>query len=216
MIGKSLNYAYPTVYADGGPVLAVPPRDVQLQFTPEQQQQMDEANARRIAAEASSAKSKAESAAIRAANPNIDFSDEGYAAALADAEAYLASKEGIAAAAYTPTYTPTSPYTPAESVPYTPVEYDTEYSSMPEISIEDALGDNAGQDAYQAHVQQMQMQPAVMPPAQNFYTPPEQLGLGSFMPDIIAQQQQAGYLMSSVPPQNVFNRTYVTNNEGDN
>ena len=69
MIGKSLNYAYPTVYADGGPVLAVPPRDVQLQFTPEQQQQINEANARRIAAEASSAKSKAESAAIRAANP---------------------------------------------------------------------------------------------------------------------------------------------------
>ena len=233
MMGKSLNYAYPTTYADGGPVSLFNSGTLthagELQFTAEQQQQMADADARRIAAEASIAESKAKQAAIHAANPNIDFSDVGRAAILADAQAYIASEEGQAAAARmaaaermaTPTPDPMVMDIPdadrmdmPTEVPeetYTPqTPYETQYQPMPEASLQDVLGNNAGQDAYQAHVQQTQMQPQVMPVApQSFYTPPSQSGIGSFTPEILAQQQQAGYLMSSTP--SVFTRPYVTN-----
>ena len=230
MMGKSLNYAYPTTYAEGGPVNIRPPTGG-MTFTAEQQQQMDEANARRIAAEASTAESNERLAAIHAANPNIDFSDAGRAAIIADAQSFLASPEAQSAAAFTATPTPDPIVAPTldpmvmdipdadrmdmpTEVPeetYTPqTPYETQYQPMPEASLQDVLGNNAGQDAYQAHVQQTQMQPQVMPVApQSFYTPPSQLGIGSFTPEILAQQQQAGYLMSSTP--SVFTRPYVTN-----
>ena len=88
MMGKSLSYAY----AEGGsvPVGFASPRDLGPQFTDEQIKQMEEANARRIAAEASTAESRARQAALHAANPHIDFSEAGHAAALADAQRFLA------------------------------------------------------------------------------------------------------------------------------
>jgi hypothetical protein len=97
MMGKSLSYAY----AEGGsvPVGIASPRDFRPQYTDEQIKQMEEANARRIAAEASTAESRARQAALHAANPHIDFSEAGHAAALADAQriiAEAAAREGVA------------------------------------------------------------------------------------------------------------------------
>ena len=89
MMGKSLSYAY----AEGGavPVGMEFPRLVEPQaYTEEQLAVIDEANARRIAAEASIAESRAAREALHAANPHIDFSEAGHAAALADAQRYLA------------------------------------------------------------------------------------------------------------------------------
>lgn len=218
MMGKSLNYAYPTVYADGGPVLAVPQRDVQLQFTPEQQQQMDEANARRIAAEASSAKSKAESAAIRAANPNIDFSDEGYAAALADAQRFLAEYApiGHGAGGNPRTQSPGTPQ-PVDTTggfdvgdvtlpnpPVTP-EYQPQpaftYTPPPTTFTElTGIGENAGQSNYQDFVAANPQQTAVQ---YSSYAPPTFQGVGSIMTPL---GQENPYLMYSNPTNNVFKR----------
>ena len=89
MMGKSLSYAY----AEGGavPVGMEFPRLVEPQaYTEEQLAVIDKANARRIAAEASIAESRAAREALHAANPHIDFSEAGHAAALADAQRYLA------------------------------------------------------------------------------------------------------------------------------
>jgi hypothetical protein len=211
MMGKSLNYAYPTTYAEGGSVFTRPatggsvftrPATGGSQFTEEQLQQIAEANARQAAAAVSIAEAKAQSAALRAAKPNIDYSEAGQAAALAEAQAFLASHEAQSAAPvmdFPAVEGMDMPPAVAEETYTRPAAYETEYPPMPEASLQDVLGSHAGQDAYREYVNQVRAQ-VIPPPPKSFYTPPtEQAGIGSFLPKLWEQQQQAGYLMSSTP-----------------
>lgn len=172
------------------------------------------------------------------ANPDMDYSEAGRAEIQADAQAFLNSEEGQAAAARmkateqlgTVSSAPvdlTSPFNqqpvdttggynvgdnPAflvseQVVPDYSVDPRTQYDPMPEIQLENVLGDNAGQDAYQNYVGQLQ--PQVIPDQGPLYTPAEFMGIGSFVPEAVAQQEQGGYLRSS-NPQGPFKRPYIT------
>ena len=139
MINKSLSYAY----AEGGPV-GVSYGDTAsptVQFTEEQLKQMEEANARRTAAEASIADSEAKRAALHAANPHIDFSESGVAAMVDEAQAYLNSEEGkaIAARMAAGEQFGTGPVTEAPAPGPDPV-FDFPERGMPEIPFDPAPG----------------------------------------------------------------------------
>ncbi len=206
MIGKSLSYAY----AEGGavPVGMASPQLPQL--TEEQRKTIEEANARRMAAEASIAESRAAQAALHAANPHIDFSEAGHAAALADAQRYLAeaaargestsNPEGITTPVDTtggfnvgdvtlPDATVTPDYQPQPDFTYTPPP--TTFTDMT------GIGEDAGQSAYQDFIAQNPQQTATQ---YSTYTPPEFQGVGSYL-----TPQQGSHLMYSTPG-SVFKR----------
>lgn len=222
MMGKSLSYAY----AEGGsvPVGIASPRDLEPQYTDEQIKQMEEANARRIAAEASSAESRARQAALHAANPHIDFSEAGHAAALADAQRFLAeyTRTGntvIGQGQDTVSSDPidmTSPFNqqpvdttggfnvgdvtlPGATVtPEYQAQPDFTYTPPPTTFTElTGIGENAGQSDYQEFIAQNPQQTATQ---YSTYTPPEFQGVGSYL-----TPQQGSYLMYSTPG-SVFQR----------
>jgi hypothetical protein len=222
MMGKSLSYAY----AEGGsvPVGIASPRDLGPQYTDEQIKQMEEANARRIAAEASSAESRARQAALHAANPHIDFSEAGHAAALADAQRFLAeyTRTGntvIGQGQDTVSSDPidmTSPFNqqpvdttggfnvgdvtlPGATVtPEYQAQPDFTYTPPPTTFTElTGIGENAGQSDYQEFIAQNPQQTATQ---YSTYTPPEFQGVGSYL-----TPQQGSYLMYSTPG-SVFKR----------
>jgi hypothetical protein len=222
MMGKSLSYAY----AEGGsvPVGIASPRDLEPQYTDEQIKQMEEANARRIAAEASSAESTARQAALHAANPHIDFSEAGHAAALADAQRFLAeyTRTGntvIGQGQDTVSSDPidmTSPFNqqpvdttggfnvgdvtlPGATVtPEYQAQPDFTYTPPPTTFTElTGIGENAGQSDYQEFIAQNPQQTATQ---YSTYTPPEFQGVGSYL-----TPQQGSYLMYSTPG-SVFQR----------
>lgn len=222
MMGKSLSYAY----AEGGsvPVGIASPRDLGPQYTDEQIKQMEEANARRIAAEASSAESRARQAALHAANPHIDFSEAGHAAALADAQRFLAeyTRTGntvIGQGQDTVSSDPidmTSPFNqqpvdttggfnvgdvtlPGATVtPEYQAQPDFTYTPPPTTFTElTGIGENAGQSDYQEFIEQNPQQTATQ---YSTYTPPEFQGVGSYL-----TPQQGSYLMYSTPG-SVFKR----------
>jgi hypothetical protein len=222
MMGKSLSYAY----AEGGsvPVGIASPRDLGPQYTDEQIKQMEEANARRIAAEASSAESRARQAALHAANPHIDFSEAGHAAALADAQRFLAeyTRTGntvIGQGQDTVSSDPidmTSPFNqqpvdttggfnvgdvtlPGATVtPEYQAQPDFTYTPPPTTFTElTGIGENAGQSDYQEFIAQNPQQTATQ---YSTYTPPEFQGVGSYL-----TPQQGSYLMYSTPG-SVFQR----------
>jgi hypothetical protein len=222
MMGKSLSYAY----AEGGsvPVGIASPRDLGPQYTDEQIKQMEEANARRIAAEASSAESRARQAALHAANPHIDFSEAGHAAALADAQRFLAeyTRTGntvIGQGQDTVSSDPidmTSPFNqqpvdttggfnvgdvtlPGATVtPEYQAQPDFTYTPPPTTFTElTGIGENAGQSDYQEFIAQNPQQTATQ---YSTYTPPEFQGVGSYL-----TPQQGSYLMYSTPS-SVFQR----------
>ena len=228
-MGKSLSYAY----AEGGAVPVgmefprlVEPQAFEPQYTEEQLKQMEEANARRMAAEASIADSEAKRAALHAANPHIDFSEAGHAAALADAQRYLAEAAARGDLAGNPraqspgTATPgvylTSPFDqqPVDTTggfnvgdvvlpdatvtpEYQPTNYPT-YTPPPTTFTDmTGLGANAGQSDYQEFIAQNPQQTATQ---YSTYTPPEFQGVGSYL-----TPQQGSYLMYSTPG-SVFKR----------
>ena len=222
MMGKSLSYAY----AEGGsvPVGFASPRDLGPQYTDEQIKQMEEANARRIAAEASSAESRARQAALQAANPHIDFSEAGHAAALADAQRFLAeyTRTGntvIGQGQDTVSSDPidmTSPFNqqpvdttggfnvgdvtlPGATVtPEYQAQPDFTYTPPPTTFTElTGIGENAGQSDYQEFIEQNPQQTATQ---YSTYIPPEFQGVGSYL-----TPQQGSYLMYSTPG-SVFQR----------
>ena len=222
MMGKSLSYAY----AEGGsvPVGFASPRDLGPQYTDEQIKQMEEANARRIAAEASTAESRARQAALHAANPHIDFSEAGHAAALADAQRFLAeyTRTGntvIGQGQDTVSSDPidmTSPFNqqpvdttggfnvgdvtlPGATVtPEYQAQPDFTYTPPPTTFTElTGIGENAGQSDYQEFIAQNPQQTATQ---YSTYTPPEFQGVGSYL-----TPQQGSYLMYSTPG-SVFKR----------
>jgi hypothetical protein len=222
MMGKSLSYAY----AEGGsvPVGIASPRDLGPQYTDEQIKQMEEANARRIAAEASSAESRARQAALHAANPHIDFSEAGHAAALADAQRFLAeyTRTGntvIGQGQDTVSSDPidmTSPFNqqpvdttggfnvgdvtlPGATVtPEYQAQPDFTYTPPPTTFTElTGIGENAGQSDYQEFIEQNPQQTATQ---YSTYIPPEFQGVGSYL-----TPQQGSYLMYSTPG-SVFQR----------
>jgi hypothetical protein len=222
MMGKSLSYAY----AEGGsvPVGIASPRDLGPQYTDEQIKQMEEANARRIAAEASSAESRARQAALHAANPHIDFSEAGHAAALADAQRFLAeyTRTGntvIGQGQDTVSSDPidmTSPFNqqpvdttggfnvgdvtlPGATVtPEYQAQPDFTYTPPPTTFTElTGIGENAGQSDYQEFIEQNPQQTATQ---YSTYIPPEFQGVGSYL-----TPQQGSYLMYSTPG-SVFKR----------
>jgi hypothetical protein len=222
MMGKSLSYAY----AEGGsvPVGFASPRDLGPQYTDEQIKQMEEANARRIAAEASSAESRARQAALHAANPHIDFSEAGHAAALADAQRFLAeyTRTGntvIGQGQDTVSSDPidmTSPFNqqpvdttggfnvgdvtlPGATVtPEYQAQPDFTYTPPPTTFTElTGIGENAGQSDYQEFIEQNPQQTATQ---YSTYIPPEFQGVGSYL-----TPQQGSYLMYSTPG-SVFQR----------
>jgi hypothetical protein len=222
MMGKSLSYAY----AEGGsvPVGIASPRDLEPQYTDEQIKQMEEANARRIAAEASSAESRARQAALHAANPHIDFSEAGHAAALADAQRFLAeyTRTGntvIGQGQDTVSSDPidmTSPFNqqpvdttggfnvgdvtlPGATVtPEYQAQPDFTYTPPPTTFTElTGIGENAGQSDYQEFIEQNPQQTATQ---YSTYIPPEFQGVGSYL-----TPQQGSYLMYSTPG-SVFKR----------
>jgi hypothetical protein len=222
MMGKSLSYAY----AEGGsvPVGFASPKDLEPQYTDEQIKQMEEANARRIAAEASTAESRARQAAIHAANPHIDFSEAGHAAALADAQRFLAeyTRTGntvIGQGQDTVSSDPidmTSPFNqqpvdttggfnvgdvtlPGATVtPEYQAQPDFTYTPPPTTFTElTGIGENAGQSDYQEFIAQNPQQTATQ---YSTYTPPEFQGVGSYL-----TPQQGSYLMYSTPS-SVFQR----------
>ena len=222
MMGKSLSYAY----AEGGsvPVGFASSRDLGPQYTDEQIKQMEEANARRIAAEASTAESRARQAALHAANPHIDFSEAGHAAALADAQRFLAeyTRTGntvIGQGQDTVSSDPidmTSPFNqqpvdttggfnvgdvtlPGATVtPEYQAQPDFTYTPPPTTFTElTGIGENAGQSDYQEFIAQNPQQTATQ---YSTYTPPEFQGVGSYL-----TPQQGSYLMYSTPG-SVFKR----------
>ncbi len=222
MMGKSLSYAY----AEGGsvPVNFESSRDLGPQYTDEQIKQMEEANARRIAAEASTAESRARQAALHAANPHIDFSEAGHAAALADAQRFLAeyTRTGntvIGQGQDTVSSDPidmTSPFNqqpvdttggfnvgdvtlPGATVtPEYQAQPDFTYTPPPTTFTElTGIGENAGQSDYQEFIEQNPQQTATQ---YSTYTPPEFQGVGSYL-----TPQQGSYLMYSTPG-SVFKR----------
>ena len=222
MMGKSLSYAY----AEGGsvPVGFASPRDLGPQYTDEQIKQMEEANARRIAAEASTAESRARQAALHAANPHIDFSEAGHAAALADAQRFLAeyTRTGntvIGQGQDTVSSDPidmTSPFNqqpvdttggfnvgdvtlPGATVtPEYQAQPDFTYTPPPTTFTElTGIGENAGQSDYQEFIEQNPQQTATQ---YSTYIPPEFQGVGSYL-----TPQQGSYLMYSTPD-SVFKR----------
>ena len=221
MMGKSLSYAY----AEGGavPVGMEFPRLVEPQaYTEEQLAVIDEANARRIAAEASIAESRAAREALHAANPHIDFSEAGHAAALADAQRYLAEAAARGDLAGNPraqspgTVDMTSPFDqqPVDTTggfnvgdvvlpdatvtpEYQPTNYPT-YTPPPTTFTDmTGLGADAGQSDYQEFIAQNPQQTATQ---YSTYTPPEFQGVGSYL-----TPQQGSYLMYSTPG-SVFKR----------
>ena len=226
MMGKSLSYAY----AEGGavPVGMEFPRLVEPQaYTEEQLAVIDEANARRIAAEASIAESRAAREALHAANPHIDFSEAGHAAALADAQRYLAEAAARGDLAGNPraqspgTVSPasvdmTSPFDqqPVDTTggfnvgdvvlpdatvtpEYQPTNYPT-YTPPPTTFTDmTGIGANAGQSDYQEFIAQNPQQTATQ---YSTYIPPEFQGVGSYL-----TPQQGSYLMYSTPG-SVFKR----------
>ena len=222
MMGKSLSYAY----AEGGsvPVGFASPRDLGPQYTDEQIKQMEEANARRIAAEASTAESRARQAAIHAANPHIDFSEAGHAAALADAQRFLAeyTRTGntvIGQGQDTVSSDPidmTSPFNqqPVDTtggfnvgdVTLPDATVTPEYQAQPDFTYTPppttfteltGIGENAGQSDYQEFIEQNPQQTATQ---YSTYIPPEFQGVGSYL-----TPQQGSYLMYSTPG-SVFQR----------
>jgi hypothetical protein len=222
MMGKSLSYAY----AEGGsvPVGFASPKDLEPQYTDEQIKQMEEANARRIAAEASTAESRARQAALHAANPHIDFSEAGHAAALADAQRFLAeyTRTGntvIGQGQDTVSSDPidmTSPFNqqpvdttggfnvgdvtlPGATVtPEYQAQPDFTYTPPPTTFTElTGIGENAGQSDYQEFIEQNPQQTATQ---YSTYIPPEFQGVGSYL-----TPQQGSYLMYSTPG-SVFQR----------
>ena len=222
MMGKSLSYAY----AEGGsvPVNFESSRDLGPQYTDEQIKQMEEANARRIAAEASTAESRARQAALHAANPHIDFSEAGHAAALADAQRFLAeyTRTGntvIGQGQDTVSSDPidmTSPFNqqpvdttggfnvgdvtlPGATVtPEYQAQPDFTYTPPPTTFTElTGIGENAGQSDYQEFIEQNPQQTATQ---YSTYIPPEFQGVGSYL-----TPQQGSYLMYSTPG-SVFKR----------
>jgi len=225
MMGKSLSYAY----AEGGsvPVGFASPKDLEPQYTDEQIKQMEEANARRIAAEASTAESRARQAAIHAANPHIDFSEAGHAAALADAQRFLAeyTRTGntvIGQGQDTVSSDPidmTSPFNqqPVDTtggfnvgdVTLPDATVTPEYQAQPDFTYTPppttfteltGIGENAGQSDYQEFIAQNPQQTATQ---YSTYTPPEFQGVGSLMAPLTPQQDS--YLMYSTPG-SVFQR----------
>jgi len=222
MMGKSLSYAY----AEGGsvPVGFASPKDLEPQYTDEQIKQMEEANARRIAAEASTAESRARQAAIHAANPHIDFSEAGHAAALADAQRFLAeyTRTGntvIGQGQDTVSSDPidmTSPFNqqPVDTtggfnvgdVTLPDATVTPEYQAQPDFTYTPppttfteltGIGENAGQSDYQEFIEQNPQQTATQ---YSTYIPPEFQGVGSYL-----TPQQGSYLMYSTPG-SVFQR----------
>ena len=205
MMGKSLSYAY----AEGGavPVGTALPRNIEPQYTEEQLKTIEEANARRIAAEASIAESRAAQAATHAANPHIDFSEAGHAAALAEAQRIVAeaaargdstsNPEGITSVTEgdvtfsgNPEHFITTPnYQPQPGFTYT--------APPPTFTELSGIGENAGQSAYQDFIAQNPQQTATQ---YSTYTPPEFQGVGSYL-----TPQQVSYLMYSTPG-SVFKR----------
>ena len=229
MMGKSLSYAY----AEGGPVRVsytdtAPPT---MQFTEEQLKQMEESNARRTAAEASIADSKAKRAALHAANPHIDFSDSGVAAMVAEARAYLNSEEGraIAARMAAGEQFGTGPVTEAPApgpdpvfgfpeIPFDPAPGPDPVFDFPEIPFDPAPGPvnpapipptfseivGIGDNAGQSDYQEFIAQnPQQTATEYSTYTPPEFQGVGSLMAPLTPQQ--GSYLMYSTPG-SVFKR----------
>ena len=225
MMGKSLSYAY----AEGGavPVGIALPRNIGSQYTEEQLKTIEEANARRIAAEASTAESRARLAATHAANPHIDFSEAGHAAALADAQRFLAEyaeRQGAAGnpLAQSPATTSSDPIDMTSPFDQQPVDTTGGFNVV-DVALPDAtvtpdyqpqpgftytpppttfteltgIGENAGQSAYQDFIAQNPQQTATQ---YSTYTPPEFQGVGSYL-----TPQQGSYLMYSTPG-SVFKR----------
>ena len=227
MMGKSLSYAY----AEGGavPVGMEFPRLVEPQaYTEEQLAVIDEANARRIAAEASIAESRAAREALHAANPHIDFSEAGHAAALADAQRYLAeaaargdstsNPEGITSVTEgdvtfsgNPEHFITTPVDTTGgfnvgdvALPDATVTPDYQPQpgftyTAPPTTFTDMTG--IGANAGQSDYQEFIAQnPQQTATQYSTYTPPEFQGVGSYL-----TPQQGSYLMYSTPG-SVFKR----------
>ena len=226
MMGKSLSYAY----AEGGavPVGIALPRNIEPQYTEEQLAVIDEANARRIAAEASIAESRAARDALHAANPHIDFSEAGHAAALADAQRYLAeaaargdstsNPEGITSVTEgdvtfsgNPEHFITTPVDTTGgfnvgdvALPDATVTPDYQPQpgftyTAPPTTFTDMTG--IGANAGQSDYQEFIAQnPQQTATQYSTYTPPEFQGVGSYL-----TPQQGSYLMYSTPG-SVFKR----------
>ena len=218
MIGKSLSYAY----AEGGavPVGMASPQLPQL--TEEQLKTIEEANARRMAAEASIAESRAAQAALHAANPHIDFSEAGHAAALADAQRIVAeaaargestsNPEGITSVTEgdvtfsgNPEHFITTPVDTTGgfnvgdvALPDATVTPDYQPQpgftyTAPPTTLTDMTG--IGEDAGQSAYQDFIAQnPQQTATQYSTYTPPEFQGVGSYL-----TPQQGSYLMYSTP-----------------
>ena len=163
----------------------------------------------------------------REANPDIDYSEAGHAAALADAKAFLNSEEGRAAAARikageqlgTGSSAPVDMTSPFDQQPVdTTGGFNVGDVTLPDATVTPAyqpqpdftytpppttftdmtgIGDNAGQSDYQDFIAQNPQQTATQ---YSTYTPPEFQGVGSYL-----TPQQGSYLMYSTPG-SVFKR----------
>ena len=182
----------------------------------EQMQAMPMGEEKVAAANAISAYAAAMKDYRRQANPDIDYSEAGHAAALADAQRVLAEGAQLQGAGGNPRAqspgtvssgpvdttggfnvgdvalpdaTVTPDYQPQPDFTYTP----------PPTTFTDftGIGENAGQSAYQEFIAQNPQQTATQ---YSTYTPPEFQGVGSYL-----TPQQGSYLMYSTPG-SVFQR----------
>ena len=193
----------------------------------EQMQAMPMGEEKVAAANAISAYAAAMKDYRRQANPDIDYSEAGHAAALADAQRVLAEGAQLQGAAGNPLAQ--SPATISSdpidmTSPFNQQPVDTtggfnvgnvtlpgatvtpEYQAQPDFTYTPppttfteltGIGENAGQSAYQDFIAQNPQQTATQ---YSTYTPPEFQGVGSYL-----TPQQSSYLMYSTPG-SVFKR----------
>ena len=188
----------------------------------EQMQAMPMGEEKVAAANAISAYAAAMKDYRREANPDIDYSEAGHAAALADAKRVLAENAERQGAAGNPraqspgtvSSGPVDMTSPVDTTggfnvgdvtlpnpPVTPVyqpqpnfTYTQPSTTFTELT---GIGENAGQSDYQDFIAQIPQQTA---PQYSNYTPPEFQGVGSYL-----TPQQGSYLMYSTPG-SVFKR----------
>jgi len=187
----------------------------------EQMQAMPMGNEKVAAANAITAYAAAMKDYRKEANPDIDFSEAGHAAALADAQRVIAENAGNPRAQSPATISSdpidmTSPFNqqpvdttggfnvgdvtlPGATVtPEYQAQPDFTYTPPPTTFTElTGIGENAGQSDYQEFIAQNPQQTATQ---YSTYTPPEFQGVGSYL-----TPQQGSYLMYSTPG-SVFKR----------
>jgi len=187
----------------------------------EQMQAMPMGEEKVAAANAISAYAAAMKDYRKEANPDIDYSEAGHAAALADAQRVIAENAGNPRA-QSPATTSSDPIDMTSAFNQQPVDttggfnvgdvtlpgatVTPEYQAQPDFTYTPppttfteltGIGENAGQSDYQEFIAQNPQQTATQ---YSTYTPPEFQGVGSYL-----TPQQGSYLMYSTPG-SVFKR----------